>query len=60
MSAVSSVPIPVQYPEVRIEKVWGYYIVSIEVPNSTQRPPRYVVRTLDEVFEIVKKYLGDD
>jgi hypothetical protein len=48
-----------QYPRVEVEKVWGYYIVSIEVPNSMQRPPRYVVRSLDEVFEILKKYLPE-
>jgi hypothetical protein len=56
----SSFPIPMQYPEVHIEKVWGYYIVTIGLPNSTSRPPRFVVQTLDEVFEIIKKYLGED
>lgn len=52
-------PIPVEYPSVHIEKLMTGYIVTIEIPNSMTRPPRYVVQTLDEVCEIVTKWLRD-
>lgn len=52
-------PIPIEYPSVHIEKLMTGYLVTIEIPNSITRPPRYVVQTLEEVCEIVAKWLGD-
>jgi len=59
LSSISTGPVPMEYPSIEVEKFWNAFLVTINLPNSTTRPPRYIVQTLDEVFEILKKYFGE-
>lgn len=54
-----AIPSPQEYPAVRVEKLRGGYLVTVLIPNYPRVPPQYAVGTLEEVYEIIKKYMED-